>query len=82
MSRKSFYISTDKDGNMPVLSAKPLKSCWVKYVNDRPVAIRPYKDQDRVWDYAHSTMLALTPGLQGYLNAPMKQYEGVMYDQP
>lgn len=59
MPRKNFYISTDRDGNMPVLSAKPVKSCWVKYVNDKPVAIKPYQDQTQVWDYAESTFYAL-----------------------
>lgn len=59
MPRKNFYISTDRDGNMPVLSAKPVKSCWVRYVNDKPVEIKPYQDQTQVWDYAESTFYAL-----------------------
>ena len=82
MPRKNFYISTDRDGNMQVLSAKPVKSCWVKYVNDKPVAIKPYQNQDQVWDYAESTFYALphehaTPKLT-YAGKVMPPFKGVI----
>ena len=77
MSRKNFYICTDSDGNMPVLSAKPLKPYWVRYVNDHPVEIVLYKGQDQVWDYAESKFLALSPKLT-YTGKLMQPYKGVI----
>jgi len=79
MSRKNFYICTDQDGNMPVLSNKPLKKAWVKYVNDTPVLINPYPNQDRVWDYGKSTMLSLVDGLTTYAGKPMAKYTGAYH---
>jgi hypothetical protein len=78
MSRKDFYISTDTDGNMPVLSAKPIvtKPAWIKYINDRPVAVKPYQGQTQVWDYAACEFLALSPSAKTYAGKPMQQYKG------
>ncbi len=80
MSRKNFYISTDLDGNMPVLSAKPLpfKKAWTKYVNDVPVEVKPYKDQDRVWDYSKSAFLGLSAASKDYLGLPFRLYTGAI----
>ena len=80
MSRMDFYTSTDLDGNMPVLSLKPLpfKKAWVKYVNDIPVEIKPYRDQDRVWDYSKSTFLGLSASAKDYLGVPFKPYQGAI----
>lgn len=80
MSRKNFYICTDLDGNMPVLSAKliPTKKTWVKYVNDAPVAIKPYEGMRQVWDYARSEFLGLRPELLTYAGKPMPLYTGLI----
>jgi hypothetical protein len=61
---------------MPVLSAKTQKDCWVQYVNDSPINVKPYKDQDRVWDYSKSKFLALSTETRDYLGRPMPLYTG------
>ena len=80
MSRKNFYISMDRDGNMPVLSPKaiPTKKAWVKYINDAPVAIKPYEGMTQVWDYAKSTFLGLSPEAKDYAGKPMPLYTGLI----
>jgi hypothetical protein len=80
MSRKNFYISMDRDGNMPVLSAKaiPTKKAWIKYVNDTPVAIKPYVGMTQVWDYARSEFLGLSPETKTYAGKPMPRYTGLI----
>lgn len=80
MTRKNFYISTDSDGNMPVLSAEPIvtKKAWVKYVNDCPIVIKPYQGQSCVWDYARSKFLALSAEAKTYAGEPMEQYKGMI----
>ncbi len=78
MSRKNFYINLDKDGHMPILSQTIQKPCWIQYVNDTPVKLKPFSGMDRVWDYNRSTMLALSETVKDYLGKPMEQYKGLI----
>ena len=67
MSSRNFYISTDSDGNMPVLTHdKPAKEHYVQYSNDAPIGGHLYDGQDRVWDYNKSQMLAFFAGVKSY----------------
>ena len=63
----NFFISTDSDGNMPALTYnKPVKNWWVQYVDNSPSRVKPYPEQDRLWNYKLSRMEALRPGVQCY----------------
>ncbi len=55
----NFVICTDSDGKMPImvpigvpLSPSDYKThrYWVEYHNDKPVEVRPYPRQTKVWD--------------------------------
>lgn len=57
----NFVIYTDSDGKMPIMNkiGVPLSPSvakhhryWVEYRNNKPVKVRPYPGQDRVWDYS------------------------------
>lgn len=65
MSR--FFINTDPDGNMPVLSwNKPVKEHFVEYVNDHPVRGHLAPGTVRIYDYAKQEFYALKPGVKNY----------------
>lgn len=67
MNKKNFYISTDSDGNMPVLTYdSPVKEHYVQYRNDAPVGGRLCDGQDRVWDYSKDQMLAFLAGVKSW----------------
>jgi len=72
----TFYLCTDSDGKMPSMTKKPNRPNWVRYVNDRPVKVKPYIGQDRVWDYNDSRMLALYPGVKSYDGTAMPVFTG------
>ena len=79
--RKDFYVLTDSEGKMPILSNTPSKisshKYWVKYVNDIPVEVYPYPGQDRVWDYSTNTMLSLNKDVKSWNGKDnLKKYTG------
>ena len=58
--KTNFYYNTDPDGKMPTLSyGKPIKVCYIKYINDKPVLVAPYEGQASVWDYSTNTMISI-----------------------
>lgn len=70
MSR--YFVNTDYDGNMPVLSwNKPVKEFFVEYRNDHPVSGHLPPGTTKVWDYALNEMFALKPGVTGYKGLPL-----------
>jgi hypothetical protein len=82
MSRDNFYYNVDHDGKMPTLSfGRPEKRHFVRYENNRPVEVRPYRGQDRLWDYAACEMLALHPGVTGWDGKPLPVYQGRIVQQ-
>ncbi len=76
MSRKNFFVCVDRDGNMPVLSDKPLKAYYTQYVNDTPVVTVPYIGQDQVWCYKDSMFYSLVAGRTQHDGKPMPMYRG------
>lgn len=77
-NRKNFFITTDSDGNMPRLErmAIPSRPYYVQYVDDRPVVVAPYFQQDRVWDYNKSEFLSLAAGVKRHDGTPMPMFTG------
>lgn len=56
MTSNNFYIYTDSSGYLPVLTRNKIKypphhNCYVKYINNTPVEVKPYKGQTKVYDY-------------------------------
>lgn len=57
MANGNFYIFVDKGGKMPVLrhsrtAPAPSHPYFVRYSNNRPIAVNPYPGQTEVWDYS------------------------------
>lgn len=59
--KTNFVIYTDSDGKMPILNpiGVPLSPSvakhhryWIEYRSDKPVKVRPYPSQTKVWDYS------------------------------
>lgn len=81
MSRKNFYICLDKGGYMPIMSATPHvpnRPCFIQYVNDTPVKVKPFEGMYQVWDYSKSEYLALRPEMLTYAGRPMPLYKGII----
>jgi len=58
------------------------KVAWTRYVNDKPVEVHPYRDQDRVWDYSENKMYGLRPGVKSLIemvNLPI--FDGVILER-
>lgn len=63
-SKDNFVRYTDREGKLPQLrkigvplgcpTSLPYHNYWVEYRNNRPVLIRPYPGQVRVWCYDRS----------------------------
>lgn len=60
----NFYIYTDSEGKMRVLSRKPMSSTshrfYVRYVNNRPVEFVAYPGQESAWDYSKCCYVPLS----------------------
>lgn len=60
VNRNNFFISTDPDGNMPVLThIKPAKKHWIKYINNKPVDWNLPEGEERIWDYSENKMYGI-----------------------
>lgn len=75
---KTFFLCTDFDGKMPRMTKIPSGGAWTRYVNNKPIIVKPYVGQDRVWDYNDSCMLALFPGVKKYNGKDMPVFTGTI----
>lgn len=63
----NFRIYTDREGKMPILSYDsedciPISHSghFVEYINDKPVGFKPYRGQDKIWNYAENKYMPAT----------------------